>query len=128
VLLLVEQVPRENVADASAAADRDAETLIGRAIRQAIRQGDLIYELEGGTFAVFLVGAPQFEAEKIADRICAAVRDTILLDEALNLAPGAVAIGGAVIASAIAAVDVRKAHRNLLSSRQQGPNSYHIAA
>lgn len=128
VLLLVERAPREDAADASEAADRDALTLIGRAVRQAIRQGDLIYELEGGTFAVFLIGAPQFEAEKIAERICTAVRDTILLDEALNLAPGAVAIGGTVIASAVEAVDVRKAHQNLVLSRQQGPNSYHIAA
>jgi hypothetical protein len=102
--------------------------LIEEAIRQEIRRDDLLVDMQNGTYCIILLGAPQSEAEQIAERICRSVQNTILLDQSLSLATGAVSIGGVAVAGGVSDSDLARARANLLASKQRGPNNYLIAA
>jgi diguanylate cyclase (GGDEF)-like protein len=104
--------------------DRGDEALvtIARAVASMLRASDLVGRLGGEEFGIFLPGATEAEARRVAERIRAVV-------DAAEFTPGgarhalSVSIGGAVFAESLPYAELfRLADRELYAAKQQGRN------
>lgn len=95
--------------------------LLVSALRQAVRQSDLITHIEDCRFAVLLLDAPQDVAASVASRILEAVESTIFFVQHA-IAPLSVHVGGAVFGQSLSdEVDpLERATANLVQSQTSG--------
>lgn len=100
----------------------EALTILSRAIRSALRPGDLIGRMGGEEFGVYLPGVDQKETEQMAERIRRAV-------QLAHFAPRGrphvltVSIGGAVFAGSAGFIDLfRIADQRLYNAKHSGRN------
>ena len=121
--LLVVDLDAQSQALATDLGERRNEILplLVSALRQAIRQSDLITHIEDCRFAVLLLDAPQEVAESVASRILEAVESTIFFVRQA-IAPLSVHVGGAVFGQSQSddADPFQRATANLAQSQASG--------
>jgi diguanylate cyclase len=101
----------------------EALTVIARAIRSTLRNGDIVGRMGGEEFGVFLPGVTQHQAQVVAERIRTAVNDAEFRPrgEARQLS---VSIGGAAFAQTTSFAQLfRIADQRLYGAKHAGRNT-----
>lgn len=101
----------------------EALTIIARAIRSALRHGDLVGRMGGEEFGVFLPGVTQHQAQLIADRIRSVVQTADFRPHG-TLRQLAVSVGGAAFSQTTSFAELfRIADQRLYSAKHAGRNT-----
>lgn len=96
-LLLVDlNAQSRMLTDATPGAEGDVLPLLAKALRQAIREDDLVAHSDGYRFAVLLRGASQDIGRRVSERILDSVENTIFITSG-GIAPLDVAVGGSIL-------------------------------
>lgn len=104
-----------------------ALTLIARALRNTIRRDDLVGRLGGEEFGVFLPGADLEGAERVAERLRAAVADAGFTVDG-DVQDLTVSVGGIVFDTATSFEDLyRAADKRLYRAKQTGRNRVFVS-
>lgn len=99
----------------------EALTMIARALKSCLRGDDLLGRLGGEEFGVFLVGASQDDAEFVAHRMLAAIRDIDFAAADGRHCRLSVSIGGAAVKAPTSFAELyRLADRRLYDAKQSG--------
>lgn len=100
----------------------EALTIIARAIRAVLRNGDIVGRMGGEEFGVFLPGVTQHQAEIVAERIRHSVNVAAFEPDGQNR-PLSVSIGGAAFASPTSFTELfRIADQRLYGAKRAGRN------
>ena len=101
----------------------EALTIIARAIRSALRHGDIVGRMGGEEFGVFLPGVTQHQAQVIADRIRTVVNAAEFRPDG-QLRPLSVSIGGAAFSETTSFTQLfRIADQRLYGAKHAGRNT-----
>lgn len=100
----------------------EALTIIARAIRTALRNGDIVGRMGGEEFGVFLPGVNQTQAQQVAEHIRFAVNSADFSPDG-TLRPLSVSIGGAVFGGQTTFSELfRIADQRLYGAKHAGRN------
>lgn len=101
----------------------EALTIIARAIRSALRHGDLLGRMGGEEFGVFLPGVSQHQAQRIADRIRTVVHSAEFRPHG-TIRKLSVSIGGAAFSGMTSFAELfRIADQRLYGAKNAGRNT-----
>lgn len=101
----------------------EALTIIARAIRSALRHGDIVGRMGGEEFGVFLPGVTQHQAQLIAERILVVVRAAEFRPHG-QLRQLSVSIGGAAFSETTSFAELfRIADQRLYGAKHAGRNT-----
>ena len=102
--------------------------LVARAIRNAVRDIDLVGRIGGEEFGVFLPGSSESDATGVAERIRGAITETEFRPDAFHAQSLSVSVGGTSFTRQATFEQLfRAADRHLYSAKRQGRNRVEFA-
>ena len=103
---------------------------VARAMSNAVRSNDLVARYGGEEFAIVMPGCPLEVAERVAERMCQAVRDLSLDHQASDAAPH-VTISCGIASTSLGVFErpeelIEEADRALYLAKKEGRNCYRV--